>query len=72
MSIENKNTRFKRLAKQRGERILKDIQLLGNLSNRNNYEYSDAEVRKLFTTIEEELRISRSRFAVKRKRQIDL
>ncbi len=72
MSNENKNTRFKRLAKQRGERILKDIQLLGNLSNRNNYEYSDAEVRKLFTTIEEELRSSRSRFAVKRKRQIDL
>lgn len=72
MSNENKNTRFKRLAKQRGERILKDIQLLGNLSNRNNYEFSDAEVKKLFTTIEEELKISRSRFAVKRKRQIDL
>lgn len=72
MSNENKNTRFKRLAKQRGERILKDIQLLGNLSNRNNYEYSDAEVRKLFNTIEEELKISKSRFAVKRKRQIDL
>lgn len=72
MSIENKNTRFKRLAKQRGERILKDIHLLGNLSNRNNYEYSDAEVKKIFTAIEEELKISRSRFAVKRKRQIDL
>jgi len=29
MTEETKDERFKRLAKQRGERILKDMQLLG-------------------------------------------
>lgn len=70
MSEETKDERFKRLAKQRGERVLKDLQLLGNLSNRNNYEYSDAEVRKLFSALEEELRSAKSRFISNRKREI--
>ena len=72
MTSETKNERFKRLAKQRGERALKDIQLLGNLSNKNNYEYSDSEVRKLFSVLEEELRLAKSRFINRKKREIDL
>lgn len=70
MTDENRQERFKRLAKLRGDRVLKDIQLLGNLSNRNNYDYSDHDVRKLFNTIEEELRISKTRFNSTKKREI--
>ena len=70
MTGETKQERFKRLAKLRGDRVLKDIQLLGNLSNRNNYEYSDQDVRKLFTALEEELRISKARFTSSKKREI--
>jgi hypothetical protein len=68
--MESKRDRFKRLAQLRGERILKDLRLLGNLSNRNNYEYSDAEVKALFTTIEEELRLTRFSFERNKKRRI--
>ena len=67
---ETKQERFKRLAKLRGDRVLKDIQLLGNLSNRNNYEYSDQDVRKLYSALEEELRISKARFSSNKKREI--
>lgn len=71
---EEKQAKFKRLAKQRGERILKDLRLLGNLSNTNNYSYTDAEVKKLFLALEEELKFSRSRFrkTLSRRRGIDL
>jgi hypothetical protein len=71
---EDKQAKFRRLAKQRGDRILKDMRLLGNLSNKNNYTYSEAEVKKLFATLEEELKYARSRFHknFSRHREIDL
>jgi hypothetical protein len=69
---ENKNERFKRLAQLRGERVLHDLGLLSNLSNRNNYEYSDEQVRALFGAIEEELKIAKASFARKTKRGISL
>jgi hypothetical protein len=62
MINESKDERFKRLAKQRGDRVLKDLELLGNLGNRNNYDYSEADVRKLFSALEEELRTAKARF----------
>jgi hypothetical protein len=67
---ETKHDRFKRLAKQRGDRVLKDLELLGNLGNRNNYDYTELDVRKLFSTLEEELRIAKMRFKVNKKREI--
>ncbi len=69
---ETKHDKFRRLAKMRGERILNDLRLLGNLSSRSNYDYSDEEVRRLFSSIEEELRSSKQRFAGSRKRGIEL
>ena len=70
MINESTDSRFKRLAKQRGERALKNIQLLGNLSNRNNYEYSEEDVRHVFSVIENELRAAKARFKTSRKREI--
>jgi len=69
---ESKKAKFKRLAELRGERILKDLQLLSNLSNRNNYEYSEGDVKLIFSTIEEELRLSKMGFQQKKKRGINL
>jgi hypothetical protein len=68
---ESKEQKFRRLAKLRGERILKDIILLGNLSNRNNYSYSEQEVSKIFDAFEEEIAAAKTRFRRKKKRSID-
>ena len=70
MMNETKQERFKRLAKQRGDRILKDIRLLGNLSNANNYHYTDDEVNKLFNIIDREMKLQRSHFKSSRKSEI--
>ena len=69
---ENKSEKFKRLATQRGERILKDLRLLANLSNRKNYEYTDTEVKRLFGAIEEELKSARYSFMRNKNRGIEL
>lgn len=69
---EDKHSKFKRLAKLRGERILKDLSLLGNLSNRNNYEYTEAEVKAVFSVLEEEMRIVKYKFVQNQKRGINL
>ncbi|MEK0264918.1 hypothetical protein [Bifidobacterium mongoliense] len=55
MVDETKNERFRRLASSRGERLIREIQLLGNLSNRKNYSYGTEEVEDLFAPIETEL-----------------
>jgi len=67
---ENKRDKFRRLAILRGNRVLRDIKLIGNLSNRNNYEYSGEEVHRMFAMIEEEVKIAKVKFSTKKKREI--
>lgn len=69
---DKKSTNFKRLAKLRGERIVRDLHLLGNLANRNNYSYTDNDVNAIFSVIEQELKISKSNFLRYKKRKINL
>jgi hypothetical protein len=59
---ESHNERFRRLAGKRVTRTIKDIRLIGNLGNRNNYEYTDDEVEKIFRTLEKELKLARAKF----------
>ena len=47
MPREEDREKFKRLAEQRVTKVLKQIKLVGNLSNRSNYEYSDGDVKKI-------------------------
>lgn len=63
--MESRNERFRRLAEARGDRLIREIVLLGNLSNPKNYEYSEADVEALFGPIEAELRETRAKFATR-------
>lgn len=60
--MESRNERFRRLAASRGDRLIREIALLGNLANRKNYDYSPEEVERLFEPIERELREIRAKF----------
>lgn len=62
MSAETKNERFRRLAESRGNRLIREISMLGNLANRKNYSYSDEEVEQLFEPIMRELAEVRALF----------
>lgn len=59
---ETKHERFQRIASSRTNRIIDQLRLLGNCSNRSNYEYTDEEVKKVFSAIEAELKAQKVRF----------
>ena len=61
-SGESKLERFERLAQKRVTEALRRLRLVGNLSNRANYDYSDDHVRQLLDALEAELKQLRNRF----------
>ena len=67
-----KTARFKRLAELRGNRIIKDLRLLSNLSNTSNYSYTEGEVKAIFDAIDEELRTTKQSFKKRNRRRISL
>lgn len=69
---ENKSDRFKRLATVRTRAILQKIRILGNCSNKNAYDYTDAEIRTIFSAIEEQLREVRGRFRSPKDKEFHL
>ena len=66
--MTNKREKFKELAEKRVNNAIKNIQLIGNLSNSNNYEYNNEEVTKIFKTLKEELQVAESRFKLNEKK----
>lgn len=63
---EARRARFKRIAAKRTDRILDNIRLLGNTSNKTLYSYDEADVEKIFTAIETRLNEVRSKFKTKK------
>ena len=63
MNMENKRDKFIRLAEARTNKILNMIQLLGNCSNTQTYEYTADDVDAIFSAIEKELKIARRKFS---------
>lgn len=60
--MEEKKERFVRIAEKRTNKILEQLRLLGNCSNKNNYFYTDEDVKKIFTVVECELKNTKARF----------
>lgn len=59
---ETKRERFVRLAEARTNKIIDMIKLLGNCSSTANYEYTEADVKKIFSAIENELKNTKAKF----------
>lgn len=64
-NITRKADRFKRVAENRTNKIINQIRLLGNCANRSNYEYSEEDVKKIFSVIEAELKETKSKYQTK-------
>ena len=58
----DKEERFKRLAEQRVNAILDKLRLLGQLANRGNYKYGDAQVQTIFRAITRDVKATRDKF----------
>lgn len=69
---ETKAEKLERLANLRTNQILDLLRKLGNLSNRNHYDYSEDEVQRIFATIEEAAVDTKSRFLGRARREFRL
>ena len=66
--MESKRERFKRIAENSTNKIINMIDLFGNCSNKNNYEYTDEDIKSIFNAIESSLKMSKMKFAEKQEK----
>ena len=59
---ESKHEKFQRIATARTNRAAEYIRLVAKLSNRKAYDYTDADVRQMFSFLEGELKAAREKF----------
>ncbi len=59
---ETKRERFIRIAEARTNKILDMLKLLGNCSNKSNYDYSEDDIKKIFSAIEKETKNAKAKF----------
>jgi hypothetical protein len=59
----NKSAKFVELANKRVNRAIRDLKLVANLSNRQNYEYTDEQAKKIVRALQQELDTVRHSFA---------
>jgi hypothetical protein len=69
---ETKSERFKRLATLRTNSVLQRLKVLGNCANRQAYDYTEDDVKKIFSTIEEQLKTVKSRFHFPKEKEFKL
>lgn len=59
---ETSEGRFKRIATLRTNAVLDKIRILGNLSNRKAYSYSEEDINKIFSAINKQIKEVRAKF----------
>ncbi len=62
MAREADRKKFVELAEKRVTRALKDIKLIGNLSNRSNYSYTEKDVATIYKALKKGLDEMKTRF----------
>ena len=60
--LENKREKFVRIAEARTNKAIDMIRLIGNCSNKSNYDYTEKDVNKIFDTLKKELNMAREQF----------
>lgn len=65
MAEETKSEKFRRLAEKRTSNVLKALEVLSNLSNKSQYEWSDIQIDQLTDKIKTKLSDMKSSFVTK-------
>lgn len=61
-STEAKREAFQRLAIRRTNEVLERLRILGHCANPQLYQYTEAEVKKIFQAIDKELKVVKMKF----------
>lgn len=72
LPTETKRDKFLRLATQRTREVLTRLRILGNCADRSRYEYTDADVRKIFAAIEKQLKAIKAKFTKVKEKEFRL
>jgi hypothetical protein len=62
MSKEKDRKKFVELAEKRVRRAIKDLKLIGNLSNRSNYSYTEEDAKKIYKVLQAAIVEVKTRF----------
>jgi hypothetical protein len=65
MERKSNRDKFVELCEKRVNKSIKDIRLIGNLSNKTNYKYDEGDVRKIIRALQNELNDLKARFETK-------
>jgi len=68
MTREDDREKFVKLAQARVNKAIKAIDLIGNLSNRSNYSYTDEDVSRIFKALNDEIGACKKRFEISKKK----
>lgn len=60
--MRNKRERFVELAQARVTKATQMLRLIGNLSNPNNYAYSEEDAQKIFAALDTEMKLLKAKF----------
>ena len=69
---ESPEERFKRIATLRTNAVLDRLRILGNLSNRQMYSYSEEDITKIFSAINKQLKEVRAKFNSNKEKKFKL
>jgi len=72
MNQEEKKNRFKKLAVYRTNEVLKRLKVLGNCANRSAYEYSEEDIKKIFSVIDSKVREVKGKFHFPKHKKFEL
>jgi uncharacterized membrane protein len=61
--METKSEKFIRLAEKRTNSVIEKIRVLANCANPYQYEYSEKQIKQMFSAIEDELRNAKKKFS---------
>lgn len=60
--VRDKRAKFVELAQSRVSKTIAQIRLVGNLANRNNYEFDEEDARKITRALQKELDAVKAKF----------
>ncbi|MBA7484887.1 hypothetical protein ES707_20418 [subsurface metagenome] len=69
---ETPEERFKRIAIVRTNAVLDRLRILGNLSNRQMYSYSEEDINKIFRAINNQIKEVRAKFNSEKQKKFKL
>lgn len=72
MKKETKREKFIRLAENRVNSTIKEMNLIGNLANKSNYDYTKDDVDKIIKTLKKSVSDLESKFSSKNRSEFKL